>query len=121
MVLAVEFLGERGLAERPGDVTDGRRERLLLQAGEDLLPDRLVAEVHMVEVSRWRRPDEPPRGARPSGRVAEAFRAPARARRLRGEGAEHIRVKGVALPEFTDSGRPASGERRSPAVLHSDR
>ena len=118
MVLLVERLGKRGLSGGAGDVTANRRcVRLLLQTGQDFLPDRLVAQVHMMQmdrggVRRLKLPEAGDRAAEQPEHPAHPLEGVQR-RRLGSQGTEDLRVQGVAAPEFVSRLR-AGGLRRDP-------
>ena len=108
MVAGVDLFGQsRPCAPAGGHVVGQRRhEGRLAETGDDLLADRFVAGVDVVEMDRRRvgGPFRPQAGDR-AGQQPEHSAHPlevAERRRLAGQGFEDFGVKGVARPEGLD-------------------
>ncbi len=97
----VDFLGERLLAGRAGDVVgDGRGVVVLAQPGQDLLTDRLVARIDVVQVDRRRvagpfGPELADRARQQPKHAAHALEG-GECRRFAGQGLQDLGVQRVA-------------------------
>ena len=121
-VLRVQFLGQRRLLRRTGDIVqDCRNKCALLEAGRELPANHVRSEIDMVQVDR-RRIGRP---VRPDGRnglgentqhAAHALEATQRGR-LSGQGIQSIRVKWIGLCKLRARRRPPGFFRQDIAMV----